>query len=542
MVDCKLQLTDIGLQKQAQANVDGSIITIAHMAVGDGNGDYYTLDSSATSLVNEFYRFEVASGDISIDTINQNKIKIDGYIPATQGGNTTREIGIFNSAGDMIAHGLFPLIEIPPQDSNARIDIYIKEYLEVSNSALFEISVNQANAVITRDELDNYLPTEGGQMAGPINMDGHKIENLPNAIQADDPVLFNQFTSLLSDYVTGLELSYIDASTINISAGRCKDEGLLNLMSFTGINKKTLPWVQGSEQGAIDSGELESDTVYGVFAVGDNNDIHNNDIIFSKGITGTVSKYYESSVVAGVWSYTFNFVNPTTIDKVYFQATGNGWTTWGAVAVILTDMTTGQTVGTFPANDSTGWPAVNNLHNATVNPAWTGTSLNVNMYTRSDLGSPGSIQIFGMESIITATPSFSPVIPDGFNIKKLIGTFRTDSNGDIVPESVNGFIPQQRLFVSDKYPSVASSHYVINHNLDLDNLVQKTADVILVCKATDLNYEIGDEVLVRHYHPVIGKNTLNFTQAASVVLPHKTTGTLTNATLANWDTMFRIWY
>lgn len=205
-IDFKLQLTDIGLAKQAAANAGGDAITLTKIAVGDGNGDYYTLDSSMTALVNEFYRFAFVDGDLEVDPVNKNKIKMEGHIPATQGGQTTREIGIFDDQGDMIAHGLFPAIDIPTASTGARVDVYVKEYLEVSNSSLFEMIVDSANAVISKDTFDEHKTDPAAHnslfaLKADKNGDNSEVFAVANAENANDAVPKGQLIALIPDVI-----------------------------------------------------------------------------------------------------------------------------------------------------------------------------------------------------------------------------------------------------------------------------------------------------------------------------------------------------
>src|SRR5699024_3607031 len=74
------------------------------MAVGDGGGDSYDPTKQelieSTALVNEVYRQEISSGGISIE---DNTVEVRVNIPNDQGGWWVREVGIFDTDGDMVA-------------------------------------------------------------------------------------------------------------------------------------------------------------------------------------------------------------------------------------------------------------------------------------------------------------------------------------------------------------------------------------------------------------------------------------------------------
>lgn len=549
MVDCKLQLTDIGLQKQAQGNVDGSIITITHMAVGDGGGDYYELDSSASSLVNEFYRFEVAAGDISIDSVNKNKIKIDGYIPASQGGNTTREIGIFDSTGDMIAHGLFPLIEIPSQDSNARIDIYIKEYLEVSNSELFEIVVNQANAVATINDLEDYLPLEGGTMQGDIDFNQNKISNLPGGVELSDPVVVEQLHKFTPDYVTGLEVLYNSENSIKVASGACKDEFNNVLIQMPEMVKTLAPFSSGDGNGGLDANEgIQPSSAYGIYAIAKTIDINDSDILITKGITGNINVSYASPVqgqkVKGYYSpviYNFSFSNPLTkINRVIFKggfqyAVANGpskirvydsagtlvhqqnVSASGTQTVYLPSRIIGSSMSVQFQNYGGGW-----VYNTRV---W-------------------NCQVAGLEEIEVSKATFSPHSPEGYEIKRFIGNFRTNANSKIIYHSLSGYQPQYKVWQSDVYNYVRNANFNINHGLPLNLHDTRKAilQVFLQCKVANLGYDVGDTLLCKSTHPdYVGTDKIAY-YSTQTVAPQKLSGVPAGFTDANWYIFFRLLY
>lgn len=95
-------LTELGLNKLAQAPQQQLVLT--HMAVGDGGGDSYDPTKEqlieSTALVNEVYRQEISSGGISVE---DNTFEVRVNIPNDQGGWWVREVGIFDTDGDMVA-------------------------------------------------------------------------------------------------------------------------------------------------------------------------------------------------------------------------------------------------------------------------------------------------------------------------------------------------------------------------------------------------------------------------------------------------------
>src|SRR5690606_9846829 len=93
-------ITNIGKAKIANAQVLGEKVDITHIAVGDGQQDPI---EDQTALHNEKWRGPI--GSISIDDNNPNWIVLQTIVPPNVGGFTIREIGAFDSDGDLIAVG-----------------------------------------------------------------------------------------------------------------------------------------------------------------------------------------------------------------------------------------------------------------------------------------------------------------------------------------------------------------------------------------------------------------------------------------------------
>lgn len=73
-----------GLEKLAKTKVTGKNVSLTHMAVGDGSGNYYTLDKSQTELVRELHRCELTL--VQVDSKYPNQIIIEAAVAAEIGG------------------------------------------------------------------------------------------------------------------------------------------------------------------------------------------------------------------------------------------------------------------------------------------------------------------------------------------------------------------------------------------------------------------------------------------------------------------------
>lgn len=112
-------LTNNGLLKIASASPLDQL-TITQIAIGDGVNP---LDPNSTALVNEVYR-DAASTPIR-STTYPNTLVFELNIPPTTGGFTCREIGAFDTDGDLIAVGTLDELVKPTDGINyvARINV-----------------------------------------------------------------------------------------------------------------------------------------------------------------------------------------------------------------------------------------------------------------------------------------------------------------------------------------------------------------------------------------------------------------------------------
>lgn len=96
----KTLVTDIGKAKMALAALNGEKVNITEAAAGDGGGSYCTPTAAQTKLVSEVWRGEIANKSINAESANMVDVKVS--LPSDVGGWTVREIGLFDSAGDLI--------------------------------------------------------------------------------------------------------------------------------------------------------------------------------------------------------------------------------------------------------------------------------------------------------------------------------------------------------------------------------------------------------------------------------------------------------
>lgn len=125
-------LTSQGLIAEAQAQAGGEQVRFTRFAVGDGGGNYYDPSESQTALVNEVW--SDAPSRVYTHPSNKNWVVIEALIPTTAGGFDIREAGVFDSAGNLLAVGKYPLTQKPAPGSGAEKNLYIRLVINVSNA------------------------------------------------------------------------------------------------------------------------------------------------------------------------------------------------------------------------------------------------------------------------------------------------------------------------------------------------------------------------------------------------------------------------
>lgn len=145
--------TNYGLQELARAESTGTQISLTHMAVGDGNGNPVTPDPSQTHLARERYR-------ATINRVYQNaddplRFTAELVIPASTGGFTLREVGVFDSGGSLFAVGNLPATYKPVDTEGAYSDTVVRLDFLVSNATTVALQIDPNVVVVTQQWISN---------------------------------------------------------------------------------------------------------------------------------------------------------------------------------------------------------------------------------------------------------------------------------------------------------------------------------------------------------------------------------------------------
>jgi phage-related tail fiber protein len=149
--------TTLGLQSLAQAEATGTQIRLTHMAVGDGAGQPIKVDAGMTALVRE--RFRAVVNRVYQDPENDLKFTAELIIPATVGSFVMREIGIFDSNGNLFAVGNLPDITKPVVQDGLINDTVFRIPFFVRNASSVELKIDPNVVVATHSWIINTITT-----------------------------------------------------------------------------------------------------------------------------------------------------------------------------------------------------------------------------------------------------------------------------------------------------------------------------------------------------------------------------------------------
>lgn len=145
-------ITTLGAQRLAEAQMSGTPLVFTEFAVGDGLGSEITPSAGMTSLVREVYRGDV--NDVQIYPAAPRTIRIEGLIPASQGGFTIREAGFFNGAGELIVVASHPPTYKTTPDDGVIAEQYIRALIEYAGVEAIEVTADPDVVTATRHYVD----------------------------------------------------------------------------------------------------------------------------------------------------------------------------------------------------------------------------------------------------------------------------------------------------------------------------------------------------------------------------------------------------
>jgi phage-related tail fiber protein len=144
-------LTNQGLAKIAAAIANSTTVSLATIAVGDGNGNPTTPVATQTALVRA-----TSVQAISRLTYSGTQATCEALFPFDDGGYTIREFGVFDTDGVLIAVGATP--DLPkPATGNGAVEHIQRVVFDVGNASAVTVEIDPSILLASRQwVIDNY--------------------------------------------------------------------------------------------------------------------------------------------------------------------------------------------------------------------------------------------------------------------------------------------------------------------------------------------------------------------------------------------------
>lgn len=212
--------TALGLQLLAQAESQGTQIRLTHMAIGDGNGFPVDPVETQTQLVREQFRTTI--NRVFQDPENANKFTVEMIIPLSTGGFVMREVGVFDSNGNLILVGNLPDTYKPTEADGLFQGTVIRIPFMVSNASTIELMIDPNVVVATHSWIINTLTPAYLFPGGTIGQVLKKSSNIDGDTVWADPAETNVFVDsieeeqLLTDLQTVVTLSTVTTTGLAV--------------------------------------------------------------------------------------------------------------------------------------------------------------------------------------------------------------------------------------------------------------------------------------------------------------------------------------
>lgn len=146
-------LTATGQAKVAAHMAGGAAIQLADMALGDGGGAAVVPTEGRAELYGEVHRQPLTS--VTVDPANPNWLIAESILSPDVGGWTIREIGLYDTAGDLIAYGNFPASYKPQLDEGSAKELIIRAVFEVASTSAITLTVDPSIVFASQSWVQN---------------------------------------------------------------------------------------------------------------------------------------------------------------------------------------------------------------------------------------------------------------------------------------------------------------------------------------------------------------------------------------------------
>ena len=192
--------TNYGLQSLAKAESTGTAILLTHMAVGDGNGNPVNPNPNQTQLVGE--RFRSAINRVYQDASDPLRFTAELVIPASTGGFTLREVGVFDADGSLFAVGNLPATYKPEDSEGAYSDTVVRLDFMVSNANTITLKVDPNVVVVTQQWISNNVTAGTIIPGGTTGQILAKVSNTDGDVHWVDPTQANVVVDTITEKQT----------------------------------------------------------------------------------------------------------------------------------------------------------------------------------------------------------------------------------------------------------------------------------------------------------------------------------------------------
>lgn len=192
--------TNYGLQSLSKAEATGTAILLTHMAVGDGNGNPVTPNPAQTNLVRE--RFRATINRVYQDAADPLRFTAELVIPASEGGFTMREVGVFDADGSLFAVGNLPATYKPTPSEGAFSDSVVRLDFMVSNASTVTLQIDPNVVVVTQQWISNNVTAATIIPGGTIGQILAKHSNADGDYVWQDPTQANIVVDTITEKQT----------------------------------------------------------------------------------------------------------------------------------------------------------------------------------------------------------------------------------------------------------------------------------------------------------------------------------------------------
>lgn len=151
----KVIITAVGRQKLAFALASGTTVKLKQIALGDGNGKFVEPADTQTALVREVYRGEMLSC-APLASAPENIVCVMA-VPASVGGWSVREIGIFDTDGALFAVGNIAEAYKPAPSEGATREMLLRCVIGIGTTDVVELVTDPTQVIATQEYVQNAI-------------------------------------------------------------------------------------------------------------------------------------------------------------------------------------------------------------------------------------------------------------------------------------------------------------------------------------------------------------------------------------------------